>query len=621
MFGLKRDFVQNGGTSMVLDRAEGIQPSELNHVQLGMIRSSRIPHFLKLHMKEVDYKVTLEYDITGKKMLSQSLKSERMTLTEYYGLLLQIATALDDSKLYMLQPENYILHEDYLFIEGSIHLGTLYLTYVPLAANETGSKQLPVSLKELMTRLLASVSELKGGGIQALMSYCGEQSFNLPGLKRLIVELLAGEDGEDHRPAAQMKGAVPARVEGLSSYYNDIQPNGISKPDSAFTESTRFRTAAPHTESDVKTDKQSLIRSLTERTNLKFGRMGRGEEKNTPHSDYFDSGSNAAWASDTDYGTDPGASEQDKSSPVRTYILLGCLLAAAGVWRLLYMSQPGVLMLALSVMITLLLAVVAWLGWSGKLQLLSRRSDDWSESLPMFESTELSPPGYSKWKSVPRFEADPLSGLLTGNSSSTTGTGTADMELRESRENWRWKVPKSPTHPEDHQKQAGYPPQGQGYPYSHSQEAEPAVSYGEEGDYYAQLSQRTEVLSSHGGGGATVLLGPETKPPAHPHSARTYLELNEPNAAATQRIELTQPHFIIGRSPDVAQFVAQGVGTSRAHVELSREGGEYVLKDLGSRNGTILKGESMVPYKEYPLKEGDAFVIAGWSFTLRSGLY
>ncbi|MFB6472979.1 MULTISPECIES: FHA domain-containing protein [Paenibacillus] len=46
------------------------------------------------------------------------------------------------------------------------------------------------------------------------------------------------------------------------------------------------------------------------------------------------------------------------------------------------------------------------------------------------------------------------------------------------------------------------------------------------------------------------------------------------------------------------------MGTSRAHVELSREGGEYVLKDLGSRNGTILKGESMVPYKEYPFEGG-----------------
>ena len=48
----------------------------------------------------------------------------------------QIVTALEDSKLYMLQPENYILHEDYLFIEGSLHLGTLYLTYVPVAPSK-----------------------------------------------------------------------------------------------------------------------------------------------------------------------------------------------------------------------------------------------------------------------------------------------------------------------------------------------------------------------------------------------------------------------------------------------------------------------------------------------------
>ena len=87
-----------------------------------------------------------------------------MTLTEYFGLLLQIVTALEDSKLYMLQPENYILHEDYLFIEGSLHLGTLYLTYVPVAAIEASGTRLPLMLKELMTRLLASVTELKGEG-------------------------------------------------------------------------------------------------------------------------------------------------------------------------------------------------------------------------------------------------------------------------------------------------------------------------------------------------------------------------------------------------------------------------------------------------------------------------
>ncbi|MEC0257780.1 DUF6382 domain-containing protein [Paenibacillus lautus] len=620
MLGLKVDFKQNGGTMMVLDRAEGIQSSELNHVQLGMIRSSRIPHFLKLHMKEVDYKVTLEYDITGKKMLSQALKSERMTLTEYFGLLLQIVTALEDSKLYMLQPENYILHEDYLFIEGSLHLGTLYLTYVPLAASEASSNRLPILLKELMTRLLASVTELKGGGIQALMSFCSEQSFNLPGLKKLVVELLAGE-GEEHRAVTQANAAVPSGL-NQGSPYTDSQSSSLgSKPAFAFTEPARGRTAMPQTESDIHTDKQSLIRGLTERTNEMFGKRGKSEEMNS-HGGRSPLGSTPPWLPDTDTDdTNSDDADNDKTSPVRTYILLGCLLAAAGAWRLLYMNQRSPLMLGVSVGITILLAAVAWLGWTGKLQLLSRRSGDWSGSLPMFESTELSPQEHSKWKSVPRFQADPLSGLLGDNSE--TDAGKAAAELEEGKENWRWRVPKSPVNSERVHHSAGYPaPSPQGHAYSRPSEAAAAAedSYGEEGDYYAHLSQRTEVLSSSGGGGATVLLSPDAAArPAVQHSAGVYLELNEPNTATPQRIELHQPHFIIGRSPDVAQFVAQGVGTSRAHVELSRESGGYVLKDLGSRNGTMLKGESMVPYKEYPLMEGDVFIIAGWSFTLRRG--
>ena len=266
--------------------------------------------------------------------------------------------------------------------------------------------------------------------------------------------------------------------------------------------------------------------------------------------------------------------------------------------------------------------MIAWLGYTGKLRLLSRRAEDWSGSLPVFESTELSPQEHAKWKSVPRFEADPLSGLLTGKQAADSGKA-AEAELGEGNEHWRWQVPGSPFNLDRDQPSAGSSVQSlRDQAFSRSPNAGAGDSYGEEGDYYAQLSQRTEVLSSSGGGGATVLLSPETavRPPGQ-HSARDYLELTEPNAAVPKRIELYQPHFIIGRSPDVAQFVAEGVGTSRAHVELSRESGGYVLKDLGSRNGTMLKGESMVPYKEYPLMEGDAFIIAGWTFTLRKGFY
>lgn len=617
MFGLKADFKQNGGTIMVMDRPEGIPSTELNHVQLGMIRSSKIPHLLRLHIKEVDFRVTLEYDITGKKMLSQALKSERMTLTEYFGLLLQIATALDDSKLYMLQPENYILHEDYLFIEGSLNLGTLHLTYVPVAAINEGGNNLPVLLKELMTRLLASVSELRGGGVQALMSFCSDTSFNLKGFKSLVVELLAREDGDEHRAVNQANSGVPARMnESLPS--NVIQSRNISfsKPASAVTEPANTRAAMTQAEKDANTDKQSLIRSLTERTNEMLGKKGKYED-NDSHPDRSNSGSVPAWPSDKDE-TIQEATDDDKASPVRTYILLGCLLGTAMAWRLLYMNQPNSLMLGLSVGITILLAAAAWLGWTGKLRLLSPRNDEWNDSLPMFESTELGSQEQSKWKSIPRFQADPLSGLLTDNPA--TNPGKIEPDPEEGRESWRWKVPEPPSHPE---RQERFSAPSESYDYSSGREAAASASYEEEqGDYYAQLFQRTEVLSSSGAGGATVLLSGE--PAARPVGQRppsAYLELHEPNAAAPQRIELHQPHFIIGRSPDVAQFVAQGVGTSRAHVELSREGGEYVLKDLGSKNGTVLKGEAMVPYKEYPLLEGDAFIIAGLSFTLRRSLY
>lgn len=98
-----------------------------------------------------------------------------------------------------------------------------------------------------------------------------------------------------------------------------------------------------------------------------------------------------------------------------------------------------------------------------------------------------------------------------------------------------------------------------------------------------------------------------------------YLLRESEGGRAAERIELRQQHFVIGRSEEVSQYVERSVGTSRAHVELSRsEDGRFLIKDLGSKNGTRLKGEEMVPYKEYPLQDGDTFVIVKGRYTFRS---
>jgi len=84
------------------------------------------------------------------------------------------------------------------------------------------------------------------------------------------------------------------------------------------------------------------------------------------------------------------------------------------------------------------------------------------------------------------------------------------------------------------------------------------------------------------------------------------------------KIELSRPSFVIGRSTEVAQYIEPSEGVSRVHAEVSRTAGGYVLKDLDSRNGTFFRGEPMIPYKEYPLAEGDVFTIIKGDYTFRA---
>ncbi|KWX82142.1 hypothetical protein AMQ83_33050 [Paenibacillus riograndensis] len=98
-----------------------------------------------------------------------------------------------------------------------------------------------------------------------------------------------------------------------------------------------------------------------------------------------------------------------------------------------------------------------------------------------------------------------------------------------------------------------------------------------------------------------------------------YLErVQENESGLPEKIELNRPSFLIGRSPDVAQYVEKSEGVSRVHAEILKSGGGYILKDLDSRNGTLFQGEAMIPYKEYPLTEGAVFTIVKGCYTFRS---
>jgi hypothetical protein len=130
-------------------------------------------------------------------------------------------------------------------------------------------------------------------------------------------------------------------------------------------------------------------------------------------------------------------------------------------------------------------------------------------------------------------------------------------------------------------------------------------------EYYASLARYTTLLRRPAD--ATVLL----RPAAASKSQHDYAFLESVDAHPPIRIQLGKEPFVIGRSGEYTDYRLEADGVSRQHVEIVREGGVYAAKDLGSTNGTLWNGESMIPYRAYPLREGDCLTIAHMEFRFR----
>ncbi|MCJ8013146.1 FHA domain-containing protein [Paenibacillus sp. KQZ6P-2] len=633
MLGLTRDFVQQGGTFMVLAGSSGIHSDELSKVEAAMITAARIPRFLPLHVQEIDLQVTLRYDITEKKMLSHMLKGEKINMTEYYSLLLQIADTLEESVMYMLQPGKYILDEDYIFVDGSLQEGTLYLAYIPLERTEC-LRLVKDSLKDLVTRFMASVTELSGGGVQQLLQYTSSEEFTVNGFKKRLLDLLTCED-EPRKSATtdskQVRFPVSYDEQDQKERYSTGLHGGANHAASAASRAevipypSRGRTELPASSAGREIPAEPFLKR--DRNSAPAGELpklgtNRDDQKPEPEvPDFLKSWSGYGSSSEEEASPAEAEEEQKAASSRKTFIALGCLLAAALVWRMIYMSAPSSGKLILCVLLTVILAVIAIMGWSGRL-FASKKEAAASgafEELPDFGSVELSAES-RRSKSRSRFEIEQLTGFFRGSAKKDKGDwDSSDRDMPDPEPDWKWSFPESQP---DQRKRTPIPSHNQRM-WNHAGVALDGDHVDKsERDYYSQLVPKTEILNS-GKGSATVLLSgvvaDEMKTAASEPTSMCYLLREGDGGERAERIDLRQQHFVIGRSEEVSQYVEVSVGASRAHVELSRtEDGGYLIKDLGSKNGTRLKGETMVPYKEYPLHDGDKFIIAKGAYTFRS---
>ena len=89
-----------------------------------------------------------------------------------------------------------------------------------------------------------------------------------------------------------------------------------------------------------------------------------------------------------------------------------------------------------------------------------------------------------------------------------------------------------------------------------------------------------------------------------------YLEHYPEPGEPPHRILLDQFPFRIGRSM-TAQYIIYSRQVSKEHTEISRRGKDFVIRDLGSTNGTFVNGQRI---QEAPLADGDIIHVAHKEF-------
>jgi hypothetical protein len=82
---------------------------------------------------------------------------------------------------------------------------------------------------------------------------------------------------------------------------------------------------------------------------------------------------------------------------------------------------------------------------------------------------------------------------------------------------------------------------------------------------------------------------PECAPTAKPARGRAWLAIHD-GTVQEQRFELGEGEVVVGRTRSSAIRLRDDAGVSRRHCAVRCEGGRYVLRDLGSRLGTIVDG-------------------------------
>jgi hypothetical protein len=123
-------------------------------------------------------------------------------------------------------------------------------------------------------------------------------------------------------------------------------------------------------------------------------------------------------------------------------------------------------------------------------------------------------------------------------------------------------------------------------------------------DKVGQAGRKGPIRTVHGVGYALEVDGPAARPAACPRLVR-----------GTTEIVIDLPEVVLGREPGLPGFIDHE-SVSRRHARLTWNGQDALLTDLGSKNGTFVRGTRIDG--PVPLEDGDEVRLGLATFVYRA---
>ncbi len=191
LYNFQYDFEKQVRNYLVFSNAEGFNIKQFNNIQLKMLLSNNIPNLIPLELEEMDFIIKLRYDVTSKRTLASYFKLRELNIKDRLQIFLNIISIINDSKTYMLDEKNYIIHQDFIFIDTDT--SNIFFAYLPF-------KKIPdkestrIELKRLFIYFFNNFHNIDVNLYNTIINYLEGDNFNISNLKQKFLLILNPND-------------------------------------------------------------------------------------------------------------------------------------------------------------------------------------------------------------------------------------------------------------------------------------------------------------------------------------------------------------------------------------------------------------------------------------------